>query len=237
MKKKILILNLALIASLFFSVQSFSQDRIYTESSGELIFSFADVVKNGQSISTPMRFSMFFHAGNNFHFDFNDYVGIYTGWALRNIGFITEEANITTKRRTYSIGIPLALKIGSFPNKVFVYGGGSYEMFFHYKQKQFIDGNKSKYSEWFSDRTERFAPSLFAGVQFAGGINLKFKYYPNDFLNRSFRGRDFGVDVDYSDFTQTNLFYVALTFNFNPEQMGMKFDKDKDAVKNASFIK
>ncbi|MCK4922880.1 MAG: hypothetical protein KAS71_17625 [Bacteroidales bacterium] len=215
--------------------QSFSQDRIYTENSNEMIFSFADVVYNGQNLSTPARFSLFFHAGNNIHFDLNDYVGIYTGYGLRNIGFITEENNVKMKRRTYSIGVPLALKLGIFQKKLFVYGGGSYEMFFHYKQKQFIDGNKQKYSEWFSDRTDRFAPSFFAGIQFLGGINLKFKYYPNNFLNTSFVGTDFGESVDYGDYSKTNLFYVGLSFNFDPKNMGININSDKKSEKVAYF--
>lgn len=217
--------------------KAFNQDRIYTENSGEFIFSFADVVRNDQSISTPLRFSLFFHAGNNIHFDLNDYLGIYSGWALRNIGFITKENNVKTKRRTYSIGIPAAIKLGSFKNNFFLYGGASYEMFFHYKQKQFVDGEKSKYSEWFSDRTERFAPSFFAGVQFPKGINLKFKFYPNDFLNRSFTGTDFGQAVDYSEYEKTNLFYIALTFNFKPSDFGLSVPDKTESVKLASFRK
>ena len=110
-------------------------------------------------------------------------------------------------------------------------------MFFHYKQKQFVGDTKSKYSEWFSDRTERFAPSFFAGIQFPKGINLKFKYYPNDFLNRSFTGQDFGQDVNYAEYTKSNLFYIALTFNFKPEDFGIDLDKDTEAVRFASFSK
>ena len=230
---KIYILFLA-IGTLFFA-NSYSQDRIYAESSNEIIFSFADVVYNGQSLATPTRFSMFFHAGNNVHFDLNDNVGIYSGYGLRNIGFITEDNGVKMKRRTYSLGIPLALKLGVFSQKFFVYGGGSYEMFFHYKQKQFIDGNKEKYSEWFSDRTDRFAPSFFAGIQFPKGINLKFKYYPNDFLNRSFAGRDFGENVDYSNYSKTNLFYIGLSFNFNPEDMGINLRPDKKSERTAFY--
>jgi hypothetical protein len=226
---------LATVLFLLFFTFTYSQDRIYNESENEIIFSFADVVNSGENISTPMRFSMFFHAGSNLHFDFNDFIGMYTGYGLRNIGFITEENNIKMKRRTYSLGVPLALKLGIFQKKFFVYGGASYEMFFHYKQKQFIDGNKDKDSEWFSDRTDRFAPSFFAGVQLPNGINVKFKYYPNDFLNTSFVGEDFGVPVNYGSYGKTNLFYVGISYNFNPKEMGNKLGAKKNRDKVAYF--
>lgn len=215
--------------------KSYSQDRIYTESANEIIFSFADVVNFDRNISTPARFSMFFHAGSIVHFDLNDYVGMYTGYGLRNIGFITEENNIKTKRRTYSLGVPVALKIGLFQNNFYVYGGASYEMFFHYKQKQFINGNKEKMSEWFSDRTDRFAPSIFAGVQLPHGFNLKFKYYPNDFLNKSFVGEDFGEPVDYGSYSKTNLFYIGISYVINPKEMREKLNPGHSGDKVAYF--
>jgi len=226
-KLLVIIFILSLTAGLSYS----QEDKFYTESGGELIFSFAEVEREGQSISTPVRFSMFLHLGQNFHWNFSNYAGLYSGYYLRNVGFITEENDIKTKRRTYSFGIPLALKIGVMDKNLFIYGGGSYELYFHYKQKQFIGGEKSKFSEWFSPRTERFAPALFAGVQFPGGINLKFKYYPGDFLNRDFEGRDFGQEVDYSDYNKTNLFYVALSFNIRPKKIKDTFSSDAKQIR------
>lgn len=212
-------------------------DRVYTTTGGEIIFSFVDIEKEGEDLNNIVRFTLFLHLGNNVHFDINDYVGFFTGYGLRNIGFITENENdVKMKRRTYALGIPLGIKIGSFKDHFYVYGGGEYELFFHYKQKQFVDGNKSKYSEWFSDRTDLFAPSLFAGIQFPKGINLKFKYYPNDFLNRDFTGRDFGEEVDYSAFKKTNLFYVALSFNFRADKILDDFMPGSKSAKYASLI-
>jgi hypothetical protein len=193
--------------------------QFYKENSGEIIFAFSDVEKNGIQIPTKMRFTFFFHAGQNWHLDFTNNLGFFTGYGIRNIGIITEEGNAVFKRRTYSLGVPLALKMGSFKNHLYVYGGGEYELFFHYKQKQFIDGNKSKQSEWFSARTKRLAPSFFAGIQFPRGINLKFKYYPENFLNTNFRGYDFGSNVDYSDYNKTQLFYFSLSFSFKNQDL------------------
>lgn len=208
-------------------------DRFYTENGGELIFSFADVERNGNSINTPVRFTMFLHLTKHYHFDFSRYTGIYAGISLRNIGFITEADGVKTKRRTYSLGIPLALKVGMMEQDFYLFGGGSYELFFHYKQKQFIDGDKTKYSEWFSDRTERFAPSLFAGIHFPGGVTLKFKYYPQDFLNTDFTGTDFGQEVDYSVYERTNLYYIGVSYFIRPKKIKEKFGIDSKQTRFA----
>ncbi|MGC9341393.1 MAG: hypothetical protein ACP5E3_01690 [Bacteroidales bacterium] len=217
-----------IVLSLFFASFLISgvfgqNDKFYTENGGEFIFSFADVERNGQNINTPVRFTMFFHLTNKFHYDFSSFAGVYTGASLRNIGFITDVDGIKTKRRTYSAGIPLALKLGALEKDFYVFGGGSYELFFHYKQKQFVDGNKTKFSEWFSPRTERFAPALFAGVHFPGGLTLKFQYYPQNFLNTDFQGTDFGETVDYSEYDNTNLFYIGLSYFIRPKKIMKNF--------------
>jgi hypothetical protein len=80
----------------------------------------------------------------------------------------------------------------------------------NFKQKTFRDGGKYKFSSWFSKRTPAFIPSAFAGMQFPGGLQLKFKYYLDDFLNNRFRGND--VYNDYTVFTRTQLWYVSLSY-------------------------
>ncbi len=178
---------------------------------------------------------MFFHAGQNFHYDFTNNLGIFTGYGIRNIGIITDENDIIFKRRTYSLGVPLAFKIGSFKEHLHFYTGGEYELFFHYKQKQIIDGSKSKQSGWFSKRTKRFAPSYFAGIQFPGGINLKFKYFPENFLNTGFKGYDFGVPVDYSDYNKTQLFYISLSFNFKKNDLKKLYNPESEPGRIAAL--
>jgi len=211
----IALLNVPLIKGLYAQ----KSDKVYAENSGEFIFSFADVMLNGEELNNKVRFSLFLHMGQNVHYDFSDNFGVFSGYGLRNIGFITENNDVVTKRRTYALAVPLAFKAGSFKNHFYLYGGGEYELFFHYKQKLILDGDKNKFSEWFSDRTERFVPSLFGGVQFPGGINLKFKYYPGNFLNRNFRGNDFGVPVDYSRYNQSRLYFISLAFNFRTDKI------------------
>lgn len=202
-----------IIAVLFiFSIPASFSQQIYRTTGGEFIFSFADVEENGINVPTNMRFTMFFHFTEKIHFDVTDNLGFYSGIGIRNVGLITDEDNYKIKRRSYMLGVPLAIKLGSFKDNFYVYAGGEYELLFHYKQKLFVDGDKTKYSEWFSDRTNRFLPSVFVGVQFPKGINLQFKYYLDDFLNRDFRGTDFGVPVSYANY-KTQIYYISLSFN------------------------
>jgi hypothetical protein len=193
--------------------------QFYRESSVELIFSNSDIENKGLETPSNMRFTLFFNFGQNFHYNFSNTFGLYSGFGIRNIGIITEESDTVIKRRTFALGVPLALKLGSFNDNFYFFGGGEYELFFHYKQKQIVNGNKIKQSEWFSNRTKRFAPSFFVGVQFPAGINLKLKYYPFNFLNTEYNGNDFGNQVDYSDFNKTQLYYFSLSFVFKNKNL------------------
>lgn len=230
MKRFFLIITFPLL-----SIFCLIAQKTYTENGGEIILSFADVYYQGNSVPTKMRFTMFLHLGRQRHFDFNDNVGIYSGFGLRNIGLITDQNNIVEKRRSYSLGVPAAFKIGSFSDHFYFFGGGEYEMLFHYKQKQKSDGTKLKYNEWFCDRTNRFVPSLFCGLQFPGGINLKLKYYLRDFLNKDFRGEDFGRQMDYSDFGKSKIFYISLSFNLKTKDIKKLYDPQSRDVRFAEY--
>jgi hypothetical protein len=203
-----------------------AQKKVYTTYSGEMIFQGSEVDRSGNHVPTNMRWTVFFHLGSYINFDFTDYIGMYSGLAIRNVGFISNE-NIDfdgtekftkTIRRSYNLGIPLALKLGTFDKHFFIFGGAEYELLFHYKEKWWPDGNgnrnntKVKYTEWFSDRTPTFIPSAFAGIQFPGGLNIKFKYYLQNFMNKDFRDSD--GNYPYSDLN-VNLFYVSVSWNFS----------------------
>ncbi|MEX0980924.1 MAG: hypothetical protein WD577_04240 [Bacteroidales bacterium] len=218
------------VVFLAISTNGFSQVNMYRSSGAELIFSGADVRFNNTNVNANMRFTSFFHAEQMLNVDFGRFVGLFTGLGMRNIGFITEDLyqnvgflNIDEndadwnqetkiKRRSYSLGVPLALKAGSMKKGLFFFAGGEYEWTIHYKQKLFIDGEKIKFSEWGSDRVNAFLPSVFAGVQLPKGMRVKFKYYMDDFLNPGYTGIDFEEAVDYSEFGSTGIFYVSLAF-------------------------
>ena len=227
------------LLAIFIAIASIETNaqKIYHSNGGEVIFSGADVNFNGVNVNTNIRFTLFFHAQHHLNLDLTDNIGLFTGIGIRNVGLITEDLyqnvgfsdidpehpnwnkSTKVKRRSYSLGFPLALKIGSFSNNFFLFAGGEYEWMFHYKQKLFIDDNKTKFKEWTSDRVNPWVPSLFAGVQFPQGFRLKFKYYMDDFLNTSFTGVDFGQDVDYSQFESTGIWYVSVAFFINKKQI------------------
>lgn len=206
------------------------EPKIYSTSGGELIFSFANVTNGGEDVSTNLRFSGFFHLAEYWHFDFTDNFGMFTGFGLRNVGIITkddgiiirkhanilteETEDVTIKRRAYSLGVPLAMKLGDFNRRVFFYAGGEAELMFHYKEKLFIDGDKEKkFNEWFSKRTNLINPSLFGGIQFRSGANLKFKYYLLDFLNQEYTERTGGISQQPYRNLESQMFYLSLSWN------------------------
>jgi len=228
--------------------------HIYPVTSGEMIFSqtnskftqaFTTQYPNARLVSNNVRYTVFFHIGQYFHMDFNDRFGMYSGLGIRNVGMITDESlpqTVSTTggtvpysdykiiRRQYMLGVPLAIKIGSFKNHFHIFGGGEYEMAFHLKEKYWSDtfdrsGSKTKNKEWFSSQTPTFLPSVFAGVQFPGGVNIKFKYYLTDFLNNDYKvsnnsqdGSTFSVS-DLTRYESSQLFYFSLCWQFNTSDL------------------
>lgn len=240
--------NTIIIGAILLSLISFeskAQPNIYRSSGGEIILSGADVRFNDVEVNTNMRFTLFFHTQQLLNIDLSSKFGLYTGAAIRNVGLITEDLyqnvgfgdidnthpnwNKSTKikRRSYSLGFPLAFKLGTLNKNYFLYAGGEYEWMFHYKQKQFLDDNKTKFTEWGSKRVNTWVPSLFAGIQFPGGINLKLKYYMQDFLNTDFRGVDFGQDVDYSQFQSSGIWYISVAVMLNKKQLQKMMETQK----------
>jgi hypothetical protein len=221
-KNKLLIIASLLAAPL----QNLAPQDVYSVSSGELLFQFSDIQINGLDVQDQLRFTMFFHWGQYWHLDFNNSMGMYTGLAVRNVGFIYDQDVPLQKtiRRAYTLGVPLAFKLGAFDKHFYLYAGGEYEMLFHYKAKRWYsnerEGAKIRDSEWFSDKTNLFVPSAFAGIQFPGGVNVKFKYYLGDFLNTDYVGRDLGVDnVSFAEYTRQEMFYLSVSWQFRTDKI------------------
>jgi hypothetical protein len=91
------------------------------------ILSTAFLSRNGgdAKMTTP-RYTMFFHIGTNFHYNFNKTFGIFTGVGIKNIGFIEkfDAPDSTVKRRVYTIGIPIGVKIGNMSEGSYLMLGG-----------------------------------------------------------------------------------------------------------------
>lgn len=145
---------------------------------------------SGQSttLSTP-RFTGFVNVGVNLNYDFNKNVGLFTGLNVKNIGFIEKYStpDSTVKRRVYTFGIPLALKLGDVKYGSYFIVGGGIDFPFNYREKGFIKrGDKQKFNEWFSSRTPAGMPYVFIGAHLRPLLTVKLQYYPGNFMNPDF---------------------------------------------------
>lgn len=173
--------------------------------------------KDGEFIrfSVP-RFTGFVHLGVNINYDFNKNIGLFTGINVKNIGFIEKYDNpdSTVKRRTYTFGIPLALKIGSLRYGSYFIAGGGIDFPFNYKEKGFIKrSNKTKFNEWFSSRTPAAMPYVFIGAHLRPLMTIKLQYYPGNFMNPNYRQNISGTITEpYRDY---NVQLIMLTAGFD----------------------
>lgn len=224
--------------------------KFYPVTSGEIIFSqnqssFTSAFQNQYSgaalNASNVRFTMFFHLGQYIHYDAGNNFGFYSGLAVRNIGMITDEtlpqtvtltsqpvsySNYNIVRRQYTLGVPLAIKVGSFKDHFYFFAGGEYELAFAFKEKYWTDtfdrsGAKTKQVTWFGSQTPLFIPSVFGGVQFPGGFNLKFTYYLTDFLDKSYtvaknsqEGSTFSIS-DLSRYEKSTILFFSLSWQFD----------------------
>ena len=216
-----------LAISMAFATGDALAQKKYTTSGGEVIFSWADARLNGLDVSTITRFSTFFSVQTQFHYDMQEKFGVFTGINVRNVGFIFDDPVIPETRykvRNYTLGIPFAFKLGEV-SRSFFFGGYEIEFPFNYKQKTFVNEEKTdKFDVWFSKRTPTVYHTLFAGFQGPHGAQVKFKYYLTNFFNKSYSAVDANGDITYpyQDFNAT-VFYVSLSVQI---LKGTKFYSD-----------
>lgn len=220
----IIMKKLLLFVILFSSIFAVSAQKFYSTTGGEIIFSNAFVEMNGDNVQTNYRFTLFYHMETNYHWDFAKFIGMYFGLGIRNVGLITEE-DYKKKHRSYMLGIPLALKLGRTADGSFLYGGAEYEMLFHYKEKTFENDTKTKYTEWFSDRTNRFLPSVFFGYQFKGGTNLRFKMYLENFFNQDYSETIDNVETYPYQNVTSQIYYFSLSFYLKNKRIREQIEK------------
>lgn len=185
--------------------------KVYTTTSGELIFSFANIDNDGSDEGSNMRFSPVVNIQNWVNIDKSESFGWFTGLSVRNVGFIYEVPgqDVKWKYRTYNLGIPVGIKVGNL-QKTFMFAGYELEIPLNYKEKQFVDGDKEeKNSVWFSSRVNTLNHSLMAGVQLPYGATLKFKYYLTNFFNKDYKDSN-GVKI-FENY-DVNVFYFSLSF-------------------------
>jgi hypothetical protein len=209
----------------------FSQSKPYVTLRTEGIFSLADINDNGSSESSILRWAPFLNIQSMLNKDFGNKFGLFTGIAVRNVGYIyggyTEPAtdNIYKKKfRSYNIGVPFGIKLGNLDG-MFIYGGYELELPFLYKEKTFLNGDKiNKITDWFSNREEPFQHGFLVGIEFPWGLNVKFKYYLSEFHNQNYTENG----IKPYEGLKSNIFYFSLTSYLSKnakERKKLKLDK------------
>ncbi|ANE49281.1 outer membrane beta-barrel protein [Flavisolibacter tropicus] len=209
------------VCSLTLTIPCFSQSKTnsskaYVTSGGELIFSFANIEQDGSSENSILRFSPVINLQGMLNKDLSEKFGVFTGLALRNVGYIMDDykdpsnnLNYKKKFRSYNLGIPVGFKVGNL-DKTFFYGGYEGEVALAYKEKTYEGGDKTnKITGWFSNRQEIFQHGFLAGIQFPYGANLKFKYYLSEFHNRDYVDN---AGVKPYAALKSNIYYFSLSF-------------------------
>jgi len=210
--KKLVVFVVAISIGYYSDAQS---KNVYSVTSGEWFFSFANVKESGVEASSILRFSPVFNFQNLINYDMSDKFGLIAGLGFRNVGFIYDKPNSNErwKYRTYNIGIPIGFKIGDM-NRSFLYAGYELEIPVNFKSKKFVNEDKTdKNSVWFSSQVTTFNSALFVGVQLPMGGNLKFKYYLSNFFNKDYTAQDSNGNPykPYQDMN-VNVFYFSLNF-------------------------
>lgn len=228
MKMKHLFITLLI----FISLSSYSQKKTYWTSGMEMIFSFAQIDDNGSTNGNIMRWAPVFNLQSMYNYDIGEHAGIFTGMAIRNVGYIydnytfyegDELVTVKKKFRTYNFGIPIAIKVGNMA-KGFAFAGYELELPFHYKEKTFRDNTKSKMTEWFSNRVVHVQHSFMFGYNFTRGTSIKFKYYITNFHNMGYPADD----KPYAGLN-ANVWYLSLNFGlFRGAQFYYTEDTSKD---------
>jgi len=244
------LLSLSLLLPAFTSAQSpgTGTKRTYWTSSGEWIFStpVLDVKGGGPGSITQdvtssdqgaiIRFSPVFNAQAMFNHDLSDHFGLFTGLSIRNQGFIYDVPNDSLNRRykfrTYNVGIPVGIKVGTM-NRGLVYFGYELELPFNYKEKLFENERKDKFSVWFSQRNEQFFQSVFLGFQGPGRANLTVRYYLTNFHDQDFEQLVDGVRVKPYEGLKVNVLAVSLGYALFDVTKGISREMSPDTTPRA----
>lgn len=204
----------------------------FTTSADGNLLSSSLMSKSGSTykMTTP-RFTSFFNAGVNLNFDFGTHAGAFTGLNIKNIGFIEKQGDLTIKRRDYTFGLPLGLKIGNLHTGNYILIGGGIDFPFNYREKSFVKrGDKKKFNEWFSDRVPAAMGYTFIGAHLKPGVLIKLQYYPGNFLNPAFQ--ETVNQLTILPYKGYNVHLMVLSFGFDvpfrPKEFKKKLNKDID---------
>ncbi len=202
-------LSIILVLLMACTIKTNAQNKVYATTGGEMIFSFATIDNNGNESGNIMRWSPVFNFQTYGNYDINKNIGFIFGASVRNVGFIYNVPGTSTKKkfRNYNVGIPIGFKVGNL-DKFFLFGGYEIEFPINYKEKTFINEQKTKFNVRFSKRVPSYYHTAFIGVQFPYGVSLKFKYYISEFFNQNYTEND--GNQPYKGL-KANVFYFSLS--------------------------
>ncbi len=208
------------VVIIFMSVVSLkAQTNSFWSTGMDMVFSFADIEANGVQGDALIRWAPVVNFHAHFNTDFNENLGFFTGFGIRNVGYTYNDyldpmTNIEYKKkfRTYNLCMPFALKYGEL-SKWYIYAGYEIEFPFVYKEKTIDNGDKiNKITGWFSSRSNNFQHGPFVGVRLPKGGNISFKYYISEFHNQDFE--DSSGNKPYAGLN-SNIFYFTVGYLFD----------------------
>lgn len=225
----------ATLLVLLSSVTVYGQVNTDWRSGGENIFSWGSIDNGSLDAENVVRFSAFINQQLQYHIDFGNHAGMYTGLGIRNVGFIHKFGDtLKIKQRVYTLGVSLALKAGNMEKGVYLAAGSEIEMFFHYKEKTFLHGAKKKNSEWFSSRTDLFHPSLFAEIGLGHGFYVRYRYYLTDFLRKKEVTFPGNITIPY-DNSPSQLMYISVGTMFSKKVVRQSLPEVKNTSNAVAF--
>lgn len=156
------------------------------------VFQTAALAKPGTNRELSyLRYSFVLNVEGKYNYDLSNHFSVFAGLGIKNLGFTDKIGDLTIKRRVYTIGVPVGLRIGNISARNYVVVGGGIDLPVNYREKSWTNRkHKSKSSEWFSDRTPTVMPYVFAGFNISGLMTLKLRLYTDNFFNTSFEQTD-----------------------------------------------
>jgi hypothetical protein len=138
-----------------------------------------------------VRFSYIANGGTHLYYNYTKNFGIMLGYTVRNVGHIDHntvldinntQRTLVTKRRVYTAGIPLGIRLGNIQKRNYASLGGGLDIAVHAKTKAYYKDDKRatkiKASEYFSDQTNLFLPYGFVAYRYEY-LGIKYQMYFN----------------------------------------------------------
>ena len=220
-----LLISTLCVATALGAIAQETDKRTYFSGGSEIAFSAPQLDVNGSDQGAVVRFAPVVNVQQTINKDMSDKFGLFLGLSVNNVGFIYDvpESDYRYKFRSYNLGLPVGIKVGTMNGGLF-FAGYSVEWPFNYKEKEFLNETKEdKFVVWVSDRTLPFHQAVMAGFQLGNGTTLKLKYYLTNFHNEDFSETQVidGVSTSVKpyDGLKANIIQLSLGFALFKDEM------------------